>query len=142
MRKRAPMQDEARQRAWNSIRILRRFQLSDLETTADISHDNVKKYVAGLCKAGYIRIATPRASGVAGGGVVYQLLRDTGPFAPRFGNHGVHDPNVDPRHAPEWIRIPKADYERALLCARACQGMTDPIAEVQQLRALAAQVQP
>ena len=87
-------QPRARDRAWQSMRIMRRFTLPDLMATAEISHDNAKKYVRGLVLSGYVRVVVERASGRKGGHAVYQLLRDTGPRAPRLQTDGrTYDPN-------------------------------------------------
>lgn len=81
-----------------------------------------------LCKAGYLRVVQPRRLGVAGGDAVYQLLRDSGPLAPRIGKQGLLDPNLvaaKPEPGDEPVTMKRRDYERALLCVRACAGLSD-----------------
>lgn len=87
-------QPRARDRAWQSMRILRRFTLPDLIATAEISADNARKYVRGLRRSGYITIDTPKAEGKKNGHEIYRLTRDTGPKAPRLQKDGnTYDPN-------------------------------------------------
>ncbi len=87
-------QPRARDRAWTAMRVLRRFSLPDLAATAEIGLDNARKYCIGLCRAGYLRIVQPKANGRKGGHQVYQLVRDTGPHAPRLQSDGnTYDPN-------------------------------------------------
>jgi hypothetical protein len=98
MRKCEPMTAaEARQRAWQSMRVLRRFTLPDLQATAEIGRDNVGRYVRGLLRAQYLRIAKPKVNGHVGGHAIYQLVRNTGPHAPRLqhGGAALYDPNND-----------------------------------------------
>ncbi len=84
----------ARDRAWQSMRVMRRFTLPDLVATAEIHEDNAKKYVRGLVRSGYLRIAVEKDNGRKGGHAVYQLIRDTGPRAPRMQTDGsAYDPN-------------------------------------------------
>ena len=87
-------QPKARDRAWQSMRILRTFTQPDLAATAEIGMANVKKYVNGLVKSGYLRVVRERDSGRKGGHAVYRLVRDTGPKAPRLQSDGnTYDPN-------------------------------------------------
>lgn len=141
MAKRAPMHGEqARQRMWQSMRVLRRFSAADLVSTAEVGLAHAQKYCRMLVAAGYLRIVQPKREGVAGGHAIFALLRDTGPHAPRMTNEGVRDPNTQPHAltpAERPVNLPRAEYERALRCVRACAGMDDPEAEVAQLRNLA-----
>jgi hypothetical protein len=89
----------ARDRAWQSIRILRQFTLSDLVATAEIGRDNARKFVTGLCRAGYVRLAQPKRNGHRGGHAVFRLARDTGPHAPRLQSDGrTYDTNQHVAH--------------------------------------------
>ena len=90
----------SRQKAWQSMRILRRFTLPDLVATAEIGRENIKTYLARLERAGIIRKVLPRRSGVKGGHAVYALIRNSGPHAPRANSAAVYDPN-----SGEEIRI-------------------------------------
>lgn len=84
----------ARDRAWQSMRMLRSFTLPDLMATAEIGYDNAKRYVAGLERSGYIRRAVDKRNGRKGGHVVWMLVRNTGPQAPRLQSDGnTYDPN-------------------------------------------------
>lgn len=87
-------QPVARDRIWTSIRILREFTQPKLVATADAGEDNVKRYVNGLCKAGYLALVREKRSGHKGGHARYLLIRNTGPRAPRLQRDGnTYDPN-------------------------------------------------
>lgn len=79
----------ARDRAWQSIRILRVFSLPDLVATAEIGEDNANKYVRGLERAGYLLRVREKRNGCKGGYAVWRLMRDTGPVAPRLQTNGA-----------------------------------------------------
>lgn len=86
----------ARGRAWQSMRVLRRFTLPQLEATAGISRANAKWYVLRLRFSGHVRLAQANISGRAGSHALYQLVRDSGPQAPIACVDGhVYDPNLD-----------------------------------------------
>lgn len=132
---RAPMgETEARQRMWQSMRRLPEFTTADLVATAEVGYSNAKKYLRALRVAGYLRCARPVRSGATGGHAVYRLARNTGPFAPRIGKGALRDPNLEPHQRGHTVVVPQADYERALACVRACQGMLDPEREVAALK--------
>lgn len=141
MKKRAPLHErQARARMWQSIRQLRRFSTADITSTAEVGAAHAQKYLRALCRAGYLRCVKQRDSGRTGGHAAFQLLRDTGPLAPRIGKTGILDPNIEPvkpERGREPVSVPRADYERALACVRACAGMTDPEREIRDLRARA-----
>ena len=85
----------ARDRIWQSMRILRRFSLPDLVVTAETGESTCLKYTRGLCAAGIVRILSPRENGVKGGHVQWALARDLGPKAPRLRADGTtFDPNT------------------------------------------------
>ena len=90
-RKQQPMHaGQARYRIWRSIRMTRRFSISDLVATADASRANVHKYLRALLNAGYVRIVRPaipahRVDGYA----IYQLVDDSGPTPPRIRKDGT-----------------------------------------------------
>lgn len=129
MVKTAPMHaQQDRARLWQAMRMLRSFTQGDLVATAEASANHVCKYLSALVRAEYLRVVQPRRSGVAGGEAHYRLLRDTGPLAPRIGKSGLLDPNLTPaRPEPgdEPVTLKRRDYERALLCVRACAGLTE-----------------
>ncbi len=137
MTKRAPMQGkQARQRMWDSMIALRRFTLADLVATGEVSYSHAKKYVGALKREGYVVCVRPVRSGVAGGDALWRLARDTGPYAPRIGARRLRDPNLEPTASEPCMTVRKSDYERALACVRACQGMADPEREVAALKAM------
>ena len=110
------------------MRILRRFTIADLVGTAEIGRNHVEKYVKALLQEGYVRIVQAKRQGVPGGDAVYQLVRDTGSHAPRIGKGALLDPNLvpaTPEPGDEPVTMKRRDYERALLCVRACAGLTD-----------------
>jgi hypothetical protein len=85
---------KARDRAWQSMRILRQFTVIDLMATAEMTHANASAYIRALARSGYLRVAQP-AKSVLGGQAVYQLVRDTGPYAPRLQTDGrTYDVNT------------------------------------------------
>lgn len=105
-----------RDSVWKAMRQLRRFTFAELEAVTETSHAGVRKYVCLLVKAGYARVATP-ARCVPGDSApaVYELIRNTGPVAPRMTLDGVFDANIaNPydtkpgkrlnRHAPALLR--------------------------------------
>ncbi len=88
-------QPRARDRAWQSMRILRQFSLPDLMATAEIGKDNARKYIIGLRRAGYLVLARQKDDGRKGGHEIYRLVRDNGPKAPRLQTDGnTYDPNT------------------------------------------------
>lgn len=129
MVKAAPMRaHQDRMRVWQSMRILRRFTIADLICAGEVTRNHVEGYVRHLVRANYVRVVQPRRLGVAGGDAVHQLVRDTGPLAPRIGKQGLLDPNLQPAKpepGDEPVTMKRRDYERALLCVRACAGMTE-----------------
>lgn len=138
--KRAPMQTtQARQRMWQSMRVLKRFSVADLVATAETPANSANHYVRALRRAGYLRCVQPVQSGRTAGHARYQLMRDTGPCAPRIGKDAVRDPNTEPTQKPVMVSIPRSEYERALRCIALCTDLrgSGPT-EAVRLRALAA----
>lgn len=110
------------------MRMMRQFTVGDLASTAEAGENHVTKYLHALIRYEYVRTVQPRRRGFAGGDAVHRLLRDTGPLAPRIGKQALLDPNLTPavrEPGDELVSMKRADYERALLCVRACAGMTD-----------------
>ena len=86
----------ARDRIWQSMRILRRFTLPELVATAETGDSNCLKYTRGLCAAGIVRLLAARESGVKGGHAQWMLVRDLGPKSPRLRADGTtFDPNAN-----------------------------------------------
>lgn len=94
----------ARARAWQSMRIMRRFTQDELQMTAEIRKGNVKFFVKRLLDAGYLVIAQARRGGHAPNR--YQLVRDTGPLAPiPWMNGEMFDPNTRQIFGPNGVEI-------------------------------------
>lgn len=86
---------EARQQAWQTMRVMRRFSVADLCTTAAIGESNAQKFVTSLARTGYIVVSRDRVNGRPGSRPIYQLVRDTGPRCPiRWTDGRVHDMNT------------------------------------------------
>lgn len=95
MHRNAETRRTARDRIWQSMRILRRFSLPDLVATAEAGDTNCLKYTRGLSAAGIVRLVQPKDSGKKGGHVQWALARDLGPKAPRLRADGTtFDPNT------------------------------------------------
>lgn len=85
-----------RGRIWQGARILRQFTRNDLVAVAEASINTVRVYLRALVKAGLLRQR----------GGAYQMVKNTGPKAPRLcflrggksGLTGVYDPNEDKRY--------------------------------------------
>lgn len=93
-----------RERAWRSMRVRRRFTLSDLIMDAATGEDkspkdNLGRYLRSLAAAGYVAVLAQRAPGAAltsPGHHVWALLKDTGPLAPILLSKvaAIHDRNT------------------------------------------------
>jgi len=89
----------ARDRMWQSMRILREFTAHDLEATAEAGHSNAKQYLLGLEAAGYLRRIRRTNFQRGGPQTAWRLIRDTGPKAPRLQSDGTtYDPNDHSEH--------------------------------------------
>ncbi len=77
-----PRPNTARARIWQSIRIMRRFTIPDLCRTANAGRWNVKKFVQGLERHGYIAGQKGFCPGRPGVHKVWRLINDTGPEHP------------------------------------------------------------
>jgi hypothetical protein len=77
------------------MRILRRFTVADLVTTAEAALGCTQNYVYALERVGIVR-KTHRGHGRGGNRSIWTLTRDTGPHPPAVRRGGqVHDPNTD-----------------------------------------------
>lgn len=89
---RCAARDTLRQRAWNAMRIQRRFTVHDILTAATTgaeasAENNLQRYFKALCKAGVLRRLPKRAAGSAptsNGYAQYTLVRDLGLVAPSY----------------------------------------------------------
>jgi hypothetical protein len=88
---------DVRQHAWSSMRVFKVFTTEQIEATAGITRDNLRKYIKALHKSSYLRIARPKQNGRSQGHTVWRLIRDSGARAPivRMDGSGVYDPNHD-----------------------------------------------
>lgn len=94
----------ARARAWQSMRILRRFTQAELVITAEIREENCKVYVRRLLAAAYLHVIMPRRGTRSGN--TYQLVRDTGPAAPIPWHNGeTFDPNERTIYGPGGVVV-------------------------------------
>lgn len=95
MHRTAETRRTARDRIWQSMRILRRFSLPDLVATAEAGDNNCLKYTRGLSAAGIVRLIKPKDEGKKGGHIQWALVRDLGPKSPRLRADGTtFDPNT------------------------------------------------
>ncbi len=87
----------ARQKAWQVMRIRRTVTVTELVTLAGIGRTNATRFCAELKSNGYLRAQPGHDEATRRSVMVYTLVNDTGPYAPRVGGiHGVADPNLDP----------------------------------------------
>lgn len=86
--------NSARNQAWASMRVMRRFNAPDIQTTAGLARSNARKYIAALVRHGYLRLLS-KTRFEAGSYNTYLLVRDTGPKAPILRSDGsLFDPNM------------------------------------------------
>ncbi len=86
---------DARQRAWQSMRILKQFTHPQIETASQIKRDNLGRFIRSLVRCGYIRCVKEHVSGSPGSFKIWRLIRNSGPNRPIPRNDGqVFDPNT------------------------------------------------
>ena len=78
----APKPGAVRNKVWQSMRILRRFTVSDLCRTSGAKRSNVRKFVKRLEVHGYIAQLGSYTSGRAGVFKGLRLVKDIGPHYP------------------------------------------------------------
>ena len=90
----AGVPSKAREQMWRAMRILRRFGIAQLLQVAEIARRKAaERFLRDLTRAGYLRIAE---NTLGCNGKLYELIRNTGPFAPRVGRKGLTlDPNLE-----------------------------------------------
>lgn len=100
--------DTKRQRMWKGMRVMRIFTTADVEATSEVCKEHVKKYVRLLARAGYLKLLKACVHGQTNGHATWQLVRDSGPLAPRVlrgriydANQAKPDPALVERHASE-----------------------------------------
>ena len=79
-----------RARAWQSMRILRRFTARQIVETAELTRRHAQSYIRLLQRGGYVR----RTGTDEMGERIYLLIRNTGPKAPRESLPCIWDPNT------------------------------------------------
>lgn len=77
-----PGRNSVRLKAWQSMRILRRFTIPDLCRTAGARTNNMRKFVRALARHGYVGKFGGYVSGRSGDYQAWRLIRDTGPDYP------------------------------------------------------------
>ena len=80
-----PLQKEntGADRLWKAVRVLRRFNQTDLVVTTGETPSNVWSFLRRYIVAGYLQKAT-RPNRRAGGEAVYALIKDPGPKRPPY----------------------------------------------------------
>jgi hypothetical protein len=118
---------ELRQKAWNSMRVLKRFTTTQIIATAGISAVNLRKYLPALRRAGYLALDRPKRNGHVLGHAIWRLTRDTGPRAPiaRGDGTGLYDPNQDRLYPYESVGGAPDDRPRP---PRGRSGVADRVA--------------
>lgn len=97
-----PRKDSLIQRAWNAMRIKRKFDLAELTILASreekAARSQITRYCHALAQTGYLVLITAQGPtrGREGASQRYMLIRDTGPHAPRWRKpqREVYDANT------------------------------------------------
>ena len=95
-KKRKSRRKTSQQKMWNTMKISRFFTLSDLAITSGVDDSGASTYTTFLVRAGYVRrMDKIERFKVKGDQNRYQLIRDTGRFAPmvRAAQGGCWDQN-------------------------------------------------
>ena len=72
------------------MRVFKVFTTEQIEATAGITQDNLRKYIKALHKSSYLRIARPKQNGEAKGHTVWRLIpRQVSAPIVRMGGSGV-----------------------------------------------------
>ena len=82
MTPRSPKPTAVRRKVWQSMRIMRRFTITDLCRTSGAKRENVRKFVKRLETHGYIAQVGEYTKGRAGVFRGLRLVKDTGPDHP------------------------------------------------------------
>lgn len=91
-KKRKSRRKTSQQKMWNTMKISRVFTLAELAMTSNSTSNHAGVYAKALAKAGYVKVQA-RAMPHRGEVAKYQLLRDTGRFAPIVRKNGCWDQN-------------------------------------------------
>lgn len=129
---------------WSSMRRLRVFTPMDLEASSELGAEFVQRWLMLCNKAGFaepVPMTQQRpASKAERRSKQWRIKRDIGPVPPSQKGADLIDVAADPTAMdPEaqFVQLPRAEYEFALKCVRACAGMQDPEIDIAQLRAAA-----
>jgi len=82
----------ARQRAWNSVRILKLFTLSDIQATSGTAYVTCSAYVGRLERAGLVRKVRTHSNQEC---ALFRLNKDVGHMHPIVREDGVYCPSID-----------------------------------------------
>lgn len=81
-------------RVWRAARFLKYFELDDVAATTGLASKTVGNYIRSLVSAGYVRVVSKADTNTPGSFHRYQLVRDTGPLAPKiYATRMVRDRN-------------------------------------------------
>ena len=72
----------AQHRMWQSMRVLRRFDVSQIAATAMVTDDCARRYLRALHLAAVVRLVRGPNRRQVGTGALWALARDTGPTPP------------------------------------------------------------
>lgn len=100
-------------RAWQSMRILRRFTTLEIAATTEIPYKSAQTFVERLARTGFVWCVRKNNRGRPGSYAVFQLIRDSGPTAPICRHNGqVYDPNLNQVFEPAAPEAPGEGGER------------------------------
>lgn len=99
---RAQPKNTFKQRAWNAMRLQRRFTVPSISLVAKTARDgtspaNLQRYIRDLVGAGYVVELPLREKGTSetsNGFKVYKLIKDTGHLAPDYSKGRIVDRNL------------------------------------------------
>lgn len=121
-----PRPNDIRAKAWQAMRIMRRFTSPQIQTTSGISESNANHYLRALQRAGFIRVITQNESGKPGSFTLYQIARNSGPLHPIvWGNGQMYDCNTGIVYGeakdktPQPERLPQPHFKHRNLTAGA-----------------------
>ncbi len=90
--KRGVVSTSLRQKMWQSMRIMKRFNIPDiLRTVPAARYSNTLKFFSNLESAGYIGRIGSYVSGRAGEYKSYALLKDIGPTMPVLSSQNISE---------------------------------------------------
>ncbi|WP_157468233.1 hypothetical protein [Desulfatibacillum aliphaticivorans] len=105
MQRRKSTKGNARSKAWQSMRILRRFTIPDLCRTSGAGLNNLQRYLRQLLIHGFVAEVGEYKGGRPGSARNYRLVRDNGP------NHPVYCDKCDQPLTAKECRPKEADND-------------------------------